>query len=149
MILREKRGKRKGGVPQKFLPPHSGPRSPVLRGSWPICLTRFFLQKLFRPLQVWLQLWGFKTPPPSRESSVFRLTHTLTKQDQQENTPRRDPFYSELRRFRLRGGDSSPSPPTQLYSEEEQPEKPPPAQPRISEKLVASCSQLVEPQEPP
>lgn len=148
MILREKRGKRKGGVPQKFLPPHSGPRSPVLRGSWPICLTRSFLQKLFRPLQVWLQLWGFKTPPPSRESSVFRLTHTLTKQDQQENTPRRDPFYSELRRFRLRGGDSSP-PPTQLYSEEEQPEKPPPAQPRISEKLVASCSQLVEPQEPP
>lgn len=110
MILREKRGKRKGGVPQKFLPPHSGPRSPVLRGSWPICLTRFFLQKLFRPLQVWLQLWGFKTPPPSRESSVFRLTHTLTKQDQQENTPRRDPFYSELRRFRLRGGDSSPPP---------------------------------------
>ena len=81
------------------------------------------------------QLWGFRTPPPSGEPPLFRLTHTLTKQDQQKNTPTRDPFYSELWRFRLRGGDSSLSP-SQLYSLEEQPEKPPPAQTGISEKRV-------------
>lgn len=100
------------------------------------------------PSRVLFQLRGFRTPPLSGEPPFFRLTHTLTKQNQQKNTQPRDPFYSELWRFRLRGGDSSPSP-SQLYSLEEQPEKPPPAQTGINETLVPSRNQLSEPWEPP